>query len=421
MGISLRSLLIVGTLALVGLGGHHLLTSSDDDGDVRSSRSGREDLSQVEGNDTESFQAAPKHPNVAALVYPICDHRGRRWGAMSREGQVLVPIKYDDVSRGVGNVRSAIVCEDQCIGQESILLVSNSEWCFVGLDEIRVLEPLTTDSLKIVNFGLSLFGIYTGNTRRHLPELVFDPLDHWKMRSEFSPRGPFSDGLISVLKGNHWGFADRKGKIVIEPHYESVHHFSEGLAAVRLNDKWGFIDTSGAVVLDFLYDRPGNFSRGVALVGTSEQLVPFFIDRQGVRQREWQPGTRVKYRQFGLFSEDLAFLSSPEDTTPYPSLVGLINTAGEWVVEPRLRSVILPTEGLAAAIGTKATETGFIGTDGKMVIPLPEATDLRCFSGGLAWIKTNGPDGTESGYIDRNGNWAWQYDKSAHEGIRKDR
>ncbi|MBO7376450.1 MAG: WG repeat-containing protein, partial [Clostridia bacterium] len=74
---------------------------------------------------------------------------------------------------------------------------------------------------------------------------------------------PASDtGPIAVKVGSLWGFADKDGVIVIEPHYEGAGSFCHGMAPVMKDGLWGFIDENGNPRTEFEYDSAGVFSAG---------------------------------------------------------------------------------------------------------------------------------------------------------------
>ena len=68
-----------------------------------------------------------------------------------------------------------------------------------------------------------------------------------------------------------WGFADAKGKVVIEPQYENAKSFSGHMAAVCMDGLWGFVNTDGKLVIDCQYADAGYFNAdGVCFVSMIE-------------------------------------------------------------------------------------------------------------------------------------------------------
>ena len=61
--------------------------------------------------------------------------------------------------------------------------------------------------------------------------------------------------LWPVEVNGKWGYIDDRGKIVIEPQFDSAGSFREGaLARVRLGQKWGAVNWNGVrVPVEFDY------------------------------------------------------------------------------------------------------------------------------------------------------------------------
>jgi len=71
-------------------------------------------------------------------------------------------------------------------------------------------------------------------------KIVIDP--------QFDSTGIFSEGLATVKIGNKWGYINKKGKIVINPQFDFARSFSEGLATVEIGDRWGYINKKGKII-----------------------------------------------------------------------------------------------------------------------------------------------------------------------------
>ena len=68
-----------------------------------------------------------------------------------------------------------------------------------------------------------------------------------------------------------WGFADEKGKVIIEPQYENAKSFSGHMAAVCMDGRWGFVNADGKLVIDYQYADAGYFNQnGVCFVSVTE-------------------------------------------------------------------------------------------------------------------------------------------------------
>src|SRR4051812_40241607 len=94
--------------------------------------------------------------------------------------------------------------------------------------------------------------------------------DHWgyidkggKMviPTQFERAGSFSEGLAEVRLGR-WGYVDASGKIVINPQFDHAFAFSDGLAAVDFGGRYGYVDTAGKYVMNPQFDEGGPFFGG---------------------------------------------------------------------------------------------------------------------------------------------------------------
>ncbi len=97
----------------------------------------------------------------------------------------------------------------------------------------------------------------------------------------------FSDGQAPIRLNGRWGFIDKKGKIIVQPTYESpepLYGFREGLASFTELNKFGFIDKSWKIVIQPVYDRIFSFSGGISRVGLNGK--EGYIDRKGTQYWE---------------------------------------------------------------------------------------------------------------------------------------
>ena len=118
-----------------------------------------------------------------------------------------------------------------------------------------------------------------------------------------------------------------------------------------------------------------------------------FIDQQG------EIVIPLKFLSVSSFSEGIAAVK--------PSLEagwGLIDTAGNWIVEPCFPLLMPFSEGLACA---RSERWGYIDFQGQWVIE-PRFRGAGSFQHGLAEITGRSRDYHPTGYIDREGYYLWE-------------
>lgn len=144
----------------------------------------------------------------------------------------------------------------------------------------------------------------------------------------------------------NYGYKNRAGEFVIEPQYSDANFFYNGLALVNLkygnycsNDgvdyngnHFGFIDGSGKMVIDFKYREATSFNKyGVAVVVDSEGN-QYMIDKTGTEI----PGTRFEDISMYMQYED-RFVEFSYDE--YGLNVGLYDTKERKILlEPSVES-----------------------------------------------------------------------------------
>lgn len=129
----------------------------------------------------------------------------------------------------------------------------------------------------------------------------------------------------------------------ISPRYDWVvtaDDNADSLAVFAHKERRGFLNiNTGEVVIPAIYDKAWLFSEGMAAVISDGELL--FIDHEGHEVLHIGPvwlGERRGNADY-LFRGGYCPVSTPE------GLYGIINTAGEWVVEPRYAAIWAPTLG----------------------------------------------------------------------------
>ncbi len=211
----------------------------------------------------------------------------------------------------------------------------------------------------------------------------------------------FSEGLAAVQGENaedKIGFIDKKGKIVIEPKFDSftgkpIGSFKDGLAYIYLDGKVGFIDKTGKFLINPVYNYAYSFNENLAVINLK--------DKYGYINELGETKLSPKFAYASSFTGGLAGFSFDRQK------FGFIDKTGKVIIEPQFDWVGGFSEGLAAVnVGMawyghqkSGGKWGFIDKTGKLVIDIKYEV-ANSFSEGLAPIKIYG----KWGFVDRTGN-----------------
>jgi hypothetical protein len=138
----------------------------------------------------------------------------------------------------------------------------------------------------------------------------------------------YSDaGVLIALEGEKTGIVDQTGAWVVKPEFAAVGSFSKGLAPAQQGEVWGFIDTCGTWKIPAKYDFAMGFDGGPARVKRGEKWG--LID---------ETGTEILPLTMTYISEDFwkdGLIGFSPDEQKY----GLLDTKGKTVIEPKYDSI----------------------------------------------------------------------------------
>jgi len=220
----------------------------------------------------------------------------------------------------------------------------------------------------------------------------------------------FRQGLVPVKVGDKWGYANTRGKLVIQPQYRIAYLFDEsGLAAVKPENSvgYGFINTRGKLVIEpkFYLAEPAGFSQGLAPVRGLQTDLWGYIDTKG------NFVIPPQFQYAGPFTESgIAAVQLGRDSC-------YIDKEGNFVDAPPANSYVnqedpfphLPYRGEFAANGLAwasedyRDQRGYIDRTGNLVIPRQFAYAGDFGDNGLACVREE-QDGLY-GYIDSTGQY----------------
>ena len=174
-----------------------------------------------------------------------------------------------------------------------------------------------------------------------------------------------TDGIIE----NYWYLIDKKGNPKGNKKFYYTTELGERLPVGQFGDddklawvyvggKFGYIGTNGEIKIDALYNDAGDFIDGLARVRSGSQ--EFFINTKGDQKS-------ASYEKVRDFSEGFAAVKKNE-------LWGFINDKGDVAIETRFDNVSDFYCGYALV--RSGSSYGGIDTSGKLVIPLAEFNDI---------------------------------------------
>lgn len=233
------------------------------------------------------------------------------------------------------------------------------------------------------------------------------------IKPRFEYAGQFSEGVACVREGGRRFYIDKSGKQVTKPlSYDSCYPFSNGLARVTKQGKWGFIDKSANLVIPFRFMNAQDFKEDRAVVSFDPpNLNRLFMGtlNVGVINKAGQFVMNPYLNAVNDFNEGYAVANFGALGDP---TVGLIGKGGEIVLRPRFEFLTDFSDGLAAALTHKGS-WGLLRTSGDWAIE-PKFDSLGRLKDGLAIFGDCGgkvlrpyefkvPIHCKFGYIDSSG------------------
>ncbi len=314
-------------------------------------------------------------------LFPV--NRNGKAGYINHDGQVVIPLKFDEVwpfTEGLAPVRV------------------RDDWGYIDTNGDFVIKPqffepglfaggrahvgIYWKGRKIIDSMVGEYAYIDRSGRILKRQMSRDP-EFFSGRGMFQTHGNMSDSRT--------GYVDESGKVVIKPTFVYGREFSEGLACVMNDhDRAGFIDIHGEVQVPFEYEQCGSFSEGVGAV-LANDLVGF-VDRSGKMvippQFSWVIGDETR------FSDGVAVVQVGEGEKPTNNEVRDVTMAEG--------SILAKMSGLF----------GVIDKTGKFIIA-PRYVQIGDFHNGLAWVNLGDSyiihgDTNRWGYINKEGKIVWK-------------
>ena len=315
--------------------------------------------------------------------------RGEKYGYLDKEGREVVPFKYSDL--GDFHEGLAYACR-------------NGKYGYVDKKGNEVI-PFKFDGADDFKYGYGRVNIRDkyGKVKKIGYVNKKGKVTYIKNLQKYIAFSYMSEGLIAVTKEKEykWGYINKKGKVVIPLKYDYVEDFHEGLAAVKVKKggKSGYINKKGKVVIPLKYGYARDFHEGLAAVEKG--------GKSGYINKKGKVVIPFKYFNATSFSGGLAQVDNLGSSI--------------WTT--------INKKGIAIAQYSEPNKVDdkfvFINKKGKKIV-LTDYLSIEPFSEGLAfalnkngkwgYIDENGNPVTEFEYDDVDASAAYQFDTRFHDG-----
>ncbi len=181
-----------------------------------------------------------------------------KYGLLDESLQPLTEFAWDDLTQISDSVGAC---------------AQNGKWALIGKNGKEKTEYVYEDVIR------DAFGFCAGQKRIFVKENG----SYHLVDKKGSPVGDLTfedaqifpeEGYAAVCMGGKWGFADAKGRLVIECQYEDACSFSNGFAAVCVGGKWGYIDENGNQIVEPKFEEVTPISEiGTASVKQGEWML----------------------------------------------------------------------------------------------------------------------------------------------------
>ncbi len=386
----------------------------------------------VSAEENVLWAVEPIYDDVGGFSYGLAPiKKDGKWGFINKNGNEVIPLKYDDVwgfnhPEGLTRVKKdekfgfiditgkevigVIYDFAEDFGEQNLAVVKKNDK-FGLIDRTgKVVIPLVYDEAP-VHSGDSIAVVkddkigFIDIMGKEITPIIYDGLFRFQWLA--------TDDLVPVKKDGKWGYIDRTGNEVIPFIYGAVEAFSEGLAVVSIDGEWGehlylgggkagFIDETGEVVIPFIYDMASSFNNGFALVMNYEKREMGIINKTG---KEVIP---LLNGWMEWFSEGLVAIYKDGETDEngrvvVPYKAGYMDTEGNEVIPFIYDFAMYFSEGLAAV--NTDDNLGYIDKNGDVVIPFKYAAGAQPhpFENGLAIVYEGKYPNVKSGIIDKTG------------------
>ncbi|MBE7027163.1 MAG: hypothetical protein E7410_06365 [Ruminococcaceae bacterium] len=198
---------------------------------------------------------------------------------------------------------------------------------------------------------------------------------------KFAYAGSFQNDLAPAkVAYGMFGYIDKSGKFMIEPGFDEAGEFSDSLALVKKGDKTGFIDKTGKfvdIIKDDSYTPISPFNNGVCWVQNA-------AEKRAILNIAGELVTDFDFVWTSDFSDGVCWASKDTGNDFKHINMGLINTLGEYVIEPGKYTDATPfCEGLCWTKKLGSDKLFLINNQGKEIAVIDGNLMPSSFSNGI--------------------------------------
>lgn len=306
---------------------------------------------------SSSSSASVAAPDEGGALYSAQDPDTGLWGFLNSQRQWVILPKFATTP---GLFSDGLACvEDSGTGLYGYIDRSG-EW---ALDPVYPAANMFGEGLAFVQAPSEATDAAVGPEGVPLGGWI-DTKGNWAFEAKYYGGGVFKNGLATFTTGRdvgqHWGYLDKQGNVVIEEKFRDAGPFSEnGLAlAAEMTASYGWIDLSGNWAFKKKYGRASGFSEGLAACMDGVTELWGYVDASGT---EVLP---LSYLEARNFKNGVAAVKDKET-----DLWGYIEQDGSWAIKPKFRRAGDFAHGLAPAQDADTGYFGYIDDTGHWVIP----------------------------------------------------
>lgn len=275
----------------------------------------------------------------AAPVMTMIDGKAR-WGLIDSRGKLLTGLEWETITAvsarlfvveldgkygladSAGRTLASPVWERiNKVSDRLFSVYSGDKWGLMD-DSGRLLQPPQWEALWDFSKGIALVEGENGNgfideRGKLLSEPVWDSDFYQYTSSGINDPGItesmayLQEGMITVYKGEQYGFLDAGGEVAVSPVWDYAGDFSEGLAIVQQNDKEGYINREGKVVIPLVWGDARSFQHGVAPV--MEYVPDYGPGHWGLIDREGKALVEPKWADAPIVGQGVVFAPGEDD------------------------------------------------------------------------------------------------------------